>query len=836
MKIKKLKQNSKKSFFWVLLFFLSPVATLASSSLLLCNGLDCAYCKKLLFWDGLLQFLFWLSLFFAIVFFAVSGYFYLMGKEDGEEKIEKAKNFVFYGIISTTCVVVFFTALYFVYEKSGSAEMLGFYGFNCGDQPKSADSGNSEGGVNSTGSDESGFLGSERVNSGSLNGGTRPNQSNGGRSNNYLQNTAEAIVSSGNLSGIVSGDNRIIKLNSSETDPFNLISDISVVDPDEKIDFVVASKDATPEEIIDYRNVSLGFDKDKIGEYTIRKDNLRILGDEVASPDGKVQELFSVTSTDVPDYFVMDPGESFKPAFESIDGFKEGNLNKTITQVFGDSAENIFGSKDIYAFSSGVSNFNSGQCQDSGGEATQFQNQCFADREQYSDKSLECSNIYNPVTGCDCPDGYYLSGGTCTKNEMNNISDTNNTNNYSNDNGKDIATVLEEKNPVRKCSDVALTERQCPPTRCEGSKLVYYPKSVKDECSDGAGGPIITSKYCEPTESQNAQENSQCANVLSQNTYQAKVQEAKKDPDFYGKTSDWYDQLLNNSFGQGTDAGADSMGNPLSSSQNGNAEAEKVSNEPLPPDKGALNFNPTPGFEELKKCIGLKGDQIPYNGILVVLLNPSDPLNRKHKENISRMYYLSRDGKIIGKNGDSATEAGGQEYGARTFDKAYVGDPNGPSMWGRGWKIFNGTTTYNKNGWTDKCSFGSHDGYKTGTSQKAMYEGNLRGGIVSTSTSRCGQHVGDKNSSAGCATLGNGSRCGFINTAKSYMSKSNGTIMQINLLGELNSSNGKLESSDCGKIDYCGVKRLFEASAAKKFKNDPNDGYDSNDKRRITDC
>jgi len=382
----------------------------------------------------------------------------------------------------------------------------------------------------------------------------------------------------------------------------------------------------------------------------------------------------------------------------------------------------------------------------------------------------------------------------------------------------------------------------------------------------------VTKKFCEGQESGDAAENQKCKEIFDQKSDAEKIKEADDYFKRYGDVPDWYERLIDKEFSKGEDfqpqngAGAKtgnigknigaeradkSTGIENKDEGTGSATTGSVDTGgktpdaggktptdtgPLPPDQGAGNFNPTPTFQELKECVGLSGDQIPYNGILVVLLHPenfdrSDRfLVNNHNENISRMFYLSRDGKVIGKNGEDLGRtpmAGGQEYGARDFSKG----ASNRSMWGRGWKIFKGPTIYWKgSGYRDYWSFGSHDGYKIGDYTRND-QGNLGGGEVFL-MGRCGQHEGKKGSSAGCATLGNKSRRGFVEKSKEYMTQSNGTIMQVNLKGEMD-ANGKFKSPDCGKIDYCGAKRSFQNSEAKKFRNDPNEGYQQGDKRRV---
>ncbi len=404
-------------------------------------------------------------------------------------------------------------------------------------------------------------------------------------------------------------------------------------------------------------------------------------------------------------------------------------------------------------------------------------------------------------------------------------------------NGSYIDQTEIKKN--KTCQEIELKTTKCPASGCEGDVMMIYPESVTDSCLDTTEGAKISHRQCVGQISNSSAENQKCKNILDNLSEKEKADEANR---LYNKNKtvpDWYDKILNDNFGKGSDVPASNggEGNGGEPPKNGGPDNNNEGTPPgpdngqLPPDQGAGNFSPSPSFQELKECIGLKDKQIPYNGILVVLLNPVDPLNKNYVKNISKIFYLSRKGELIGKNGAFNEGVEGQEYGARDFKKGLSND----SMWGRGWKIFKGPTIYFKNSinFIDKCSYGSHDGYKTGTSNDPLNPRNLFGGPV-TSMSRCGQHSGEKNSSAGCATMGNNSRCGFVNKSKEYMSASNGTIMQINLVGEMNPINRKFSSPDCGKINYCSAKKAFENNPnARQFHNNPNDGYKAADERRV---
>lgn len=771
-----------------------------------CGGLDCSTCDFLATVNNISGWFFGAAFAVAVLFLVLGGFFRVMtgGEEDGTKK---AKRWISSSVWGFGFSLLAFMMAVTTFSVAGSKRGDSWFQIKC------------EGDSIST---------------------VEPSEEYSAGDSAYLdENRSGQIVYANNINALTSGDNRIIKLNTDNLSTENFLADLKNLPTERKIKFVLGDESLSEQEIIRYKNLDLGFDAEKLSEYTVAKNADPLLGDSLKDSAAKIQEIASLNSTDVEDYYLVKNGAALKKVTgEALTEADQAAIGGTAAAIKTMGTVAGLEGKAVYAYVSGDPIGEIDKCLSSGGELNEFRNKCLAEKETYAGRNLNCSDLYNPIYECDCPQGAYRSGEKCLTGDENIFGQTN-----KNDNGEVVSNKNDnndEKIAKTYCKDVFLEEKICPASRCEGDKMMNYPNSVKNTCTDTPSGPLVKKALCTGEISADSGQNQKCKETLDAKSDEEKRKEAE---DAYNKNKqspNWYDNILDKEYKKGEDVGSNQNGTDNGSNSGTGADNGKTGPDngqetgPLPPDKGAGNFNPAPSFKDLKECIGLKDDQIPYNGILVVLLNPADPLNRKHVENISRMFYLARDGKLIGKNGGSATETGGQEYGARTYDKSTTGSPNGPSMWGRGWKIFKGPTKYDKNGWTDHCSYGSHDGFKTGVSERALDEANLKGGKV-TSVSRCGQHIRNKYSSAGCATMGDNTRCGFINTSKSYMTKSNGTIMQINLVGEMNQANGKFSSPDCGKIDYCSAKKAFENnSGSRRFKNDPNDGYDAGDKRRVS--
>ncbi|MFH1183265.1 MAG: pilin [Candidatus Moraniibacteriota bacterium] len=797
-----------------------------------CSGLDCSVCTVLAMVSAAFHYLLDISAVLAILLIIVAGFLYILGRGD-EVKQEQAKRILVYAIFGFALSLLSFIIVLSIYLFSGAKNTDGWYKIDC-----SADRAtSSESQIPENIADTS-----------------------------YLENKADQIVTSGSINSIVTGDKKIVKLDPSKIDPINIASDIQSLDPDRTINFVAADKDLSGSQVIDFRNIDSGFEKDKAAEFQIMKKEEST--DKIVDPKEKISQILSITTSDVKDDVSIEPGSDLEKYLGENFNTDQQGLEKIATGLKKVAQVSDLGGKDLYAYVTGspvVKGTRDENCYDSGGEITEFPNACFADQERYENRNIQCSSLHKPVTGCDCPGGYYLKGEKCIS--ANTL--------------KKEETEKDKKQGSAQsvsCKDVSLETHNCPISRCEGDKMMIYPISVQDQCLDSLNGPQVSKKSCVGTLSANASENQKCTELFNQKSDQEKMKEAE---DFYNKykqSPDWYDKILEKEFSKGSDVqqGGSKGTGPSDTGSKGTGDTgskdtgstdtgskdtgTKEDTGTLPSDKGAGNFNPTPSFEELKECIGLPGNQIPYNGILVVLLNPANfdrsdkYLVNNNDENVSRMFYLTRKGEILGKNGQDLGKtpmAGGQEYGARDFKKGTSRD----SMWGRGWKIFKGPTKYIKanSGWTDHCSFGTQEygskgGYKIGDYTRND-QGNLGGGTRTDKKGRvsedvhglsgCGQHMGKKGSSAGCATMGNNSRCGFIDKAKEYMTMSEGTVMQIHLKGEMDPVSGKFKSPDCGKIDYCAAKKSFQNSAARKFRNDPNEGYDPNkedDKKRMVNC
>jgi hypothetical protein len=447
-------------------------------------------------------------------------------------------------------------------------------------------------------------------------------------------------------------------------------------------------------------------------------------------------------------------------------------------------------------------------CVDTGGNWKEFRNECLARSKIHGYEDLKCTTISNPTMGCECPSDSYLTDGVCV-----------NKNDYP-DKVKDIA---DEENPD-SCSGVTLIDHTCPATRCEGTNLVTYPPSGKDQCVNGQ----VENYSCSPT---NSQYNATCDQMQGVSNPADQQAIAQQNPSTYNQLKDYFNRSnpSNNpdnwSKGSSNNGGANNSGSS-SSTGNGNGTGTGTGNgngtnngtgnkngndqQSQPPqDRGPVTFNPTPSFNELAKCLGFKESadgkvQIPYNGVIVNLLNKDDPTNMKHlSQNINRMVYLSPDGNIRGNNGD--INSGGLKVG--TWNKGSGGNAwvsysnqNGQKVYSPEWIAFNAHTTHKGDPW----SFNSGSGLRVGPNGEGLKsDGQINPSGKPEGMSGCNIHSGsNKSASAGCETCGGAERKNLFAYIKKMASKDGGKILMASIPVENTDQNSQeIKSEYCGQMD-----------------------------------
>lgn len=639
-----------------------------------------------------------------------------------------------------------------------------------------------------------------------------------------IEDGMQILTNISNLSDLISSTYKTALLNADNLSSENLRQDLLSMNSGDKIKLFLAEKGATEDELIAYIKLSNGFidkstkgyDLDKLTEKfqnvaDLRKDD----GDLTIQSDNK-DNLPDINGS----YWGQDPGITDK--LNSLVGYLDQNSG----------SKNIVASKD--ARSDGSLN----ECIDSGGDWKEFRNECLARTKNYGRENLNCSTVYNPTMGCQCPTGKILINGKCgdSSGKTSDGTASEQENRQGNENQD-----YPENNPDN-CSGTYLFDRTCPATRCEGNNLVTYPPSGKDTCQDGN----IKYYSCTPT---NKQYNAACEQMKETTDTNQQQDIAKKDPNLYKQLQDYFKRSdpsnnpdnwgksgensssgsgggSNNESGSGGNKGnsgntgsSDNTGNTGNTGDTGNSGDRTSGNNTsssdtggkMPPDQGmGGDFNPTPSFTALAECLGFKdrnGDgkvDIPYNGVMVNLLNKDDPTNDKHpNQNVSRMVYLDRNGNIRGNNGD--INSGGLKVGAWSKGSggtAWASKSNG--KYGPEWIAFNAQTTHtNSSGQTDPWSFKSGAGLRVGPNGEGLSSnGDLNSKGKPQGMSGCNIHSGNnRNHSRGCETCGGNERKGLFNYIKKMASKDGGKILMASIPVDNTDQNSQSISSEfCGQM------------------------------------
>jgi len=762
----------------MLAFLLFPSVVFAQDEVVTCNGLDCSVCSLLETISNAFGILLTISFALSILFIILGGYLYITANDK-----EKAKKFIQYSIIGFSAVLISFLVVNFTLYSMGAKNQASWYNFECNIEKSEGDDDNSR------------------------------------KDTAYLNHGTGVIVDATSFASITYSEDRIAKFDLESLEAQEFLRDLLNADSRTRIKLLTATKGTGNNELIDYRNLDFGFSSQEVDlRYELSKRANKYIGDEMLDTERKIEEIATI---EIGDASINITGNN---EYNNISGqFAWGDkkdlntLERLIQTLLNKLIKDL--DVDLIGFTQDEERADVSKCVDSEGEWTEFRNVCTMEKEIYGN-DVECSDVDKPVFGCKCPEGKNLVNNECISSNFSTSEDSDK------DGVEDaydlcfntVSGAKVDNDPSSKyfgcsCSQIDLEDVECPPSRCEGDDLYVYPESGEGKCTENYSSISIQKTDC--SKPLYIEENNTTCVALNDGANENTI--AQNDPSTYDKIKD----SLN-------EPGDNDPNNPSDGSTSNNGTSQEGEPTPQQPDLGPGKYKPSASFKELKECIGFKDDQIPYNGVFVALLDPEDPLNRRHHQNISKIFYLTREGKVIGFNGqvgDGATRIEGQPYGARTFDKG----ASNRSMWGPGWKAFNGCGTYtSKSGWHDKCSIGTHTGFKIGP--YVVTSNNLGGGKV-YSMGRCGTHAGNSPcSSRGCATLGNRTRCGFVNGAKKYITKNDCGVLQISIKGQYE---GAKLSADCGKANPCAAVASFKKSNARKYVKDLNDGYDSGDKRRV---
>lgn len=768
--------------------------------LVTCSGLDCSVCSFLESASFVFRWLLGLSAALAVLALIIGGLVYLLNKGN-KGQLQRAKTYISYVIVGFVFTLIAFISVHTIIWFVGGKNFKSWWKFECN--------------VN---------IITETLNKSLPETDYLKNIS---FLQSELEDEASLLASISSLSELSNSDYKAASLNLENLDPESLRQDLLTLNTGEQIKFLAGAADLNPEELLTFLKMQNGYSDDSTDKYNF------------ADLSNKFQELVNF-SRDDGDLTVNGQG-----VLSSLSGTFGGTDPQT--SIILDKLQGLLSKRtnqSIIAYKNARSEGTLSSCIDTGGDWKEFRNECAARRQIYGKQNIKCSPINNPTMGCVCPRGNSLVGGACIKNkELNDPAA--------------IEKIIKNENPA-SCSGKSLIERVCPATRCEGANLVTYPQSGADQCEID----FVKRHSCAAVKSQY---NATCDQLRQVPGLADKENIAKKNSNTYSQLKDFFDRgnpsnspdnwgtkggSRSGTDSGGNDGGGRTGGGNTSGDPTGAGGGDKTggdrtgggdktggdrtggggktggdktggdqTSEKPPSELGPGNYNPTPSASALAECIGFKDGKIPYNGVLVTLLNKDDPTNAKHpSNNASRLFYLDRYGNLIGNSGDK--NAGGLKVGPWTKG-------SGGSAWTPEWVIFNAQTTHSGGSGADKWSFKSGQGYRVGSNGEGMNaNGSLNPDGKPQNMSGCNMHSGNSRShSKGCMTMGGNERKGLTDYVKKMATQSGGNIMMAVLPAENTDQNSQTIRSD-----YCG--NMNPDAAVNKFKTlsqyrnyDPMQGY-----------
>lgn len=761
--------KNKKIFPILIGILILPIAVFAEEKIVNCGGLDCSFCSLIETLSSTSRWIFSIVAVSAVFVLVLSGFFYIfsLGKEKDIKKAKKIARNSLYGFFFV--LIAFLLISTFIWLIGGKREG-GFFVFSCDENTNKAKKDLAE----------------------------------------STFSPWEEIEKTANLNSLDSKELEAILLDLKGTNAENLRQDLLTQRLNTNLKLIGLSEDLSYEDIANYIKMTNGY---KDGLSGVDQKNQE---EYLESLREKIQEIANIERWEA-DLKIQGEKDFEKSSgiYPTEDREIPKRLNNLLNEIEDKKIDNVL------VYKNAKSSENISACVDSGGSWEEFQNQCQAQNPD----SNSCSDVYNPTMGCRCQPGATFFNNRCLKKSV--YEEETSVNKDSDRDG--IANKVdqcpgtpEDETPDKNsksdnfgcsCSQIAVYERTCPATRCEGDYLVTYPPSGKDSCFSG----LVSEHSCEKI---NSEKNETCGEISPILNPEEKEREAKKDKETYDQIKDSLDrEKSDGSFDQWNQKGSGSTGNDRTDGST-SGTGETGPDGKIPPDKGPGTFNPSANFEEMAKCIGFKDGKVPYNGVLVLLLNKDDPTNANHPDrNASRLFYLTREGQVVGSNGDKGTEQGGLLAGPWTKG-------SGGTVWSPGFSFFNAQTVH-VNGSPDPCSFKSGQGAACGPQGEGKLSNGQIGGEKMQGMSGCNMHSGSKRShSRGCLTMGGRERCGFTNTVKSMATQNQGKIMMATLTAENADKNiVHIKSEYCGKMDPYKAIKKYQEQKDRSF--DPFSGYNS---------
>lgn len=581
----------------------------------------CTVCDLLGTVGNTINFLLGVTLVLAVFFVVVSGLIRILSIGN-KDKIALAKNGLKYSIIGLTICIVAWVAIHSFYQ------VIGYKGSNWWQIDCQEVSGENETKVSSK-----------------------------------KYSDLKDLVPAASVNELLNENKKIDVIDLSAIELENLKQDLSLLKPGERLRLLVSYEDASDKDLNDYANLLSGFNN------------------QINNQAGKLKDKFQEAAS----FNMYDGGGAVFGSGEYSDLTSdpaEENFSEPFNKLVQRLAEK--GIKKIVVLKSGNSELNQANCVDSEGDWIEFKNECLSQKQICGKQGLGCSDVSNPVSGCQCQPGSCLVNGKCVKN---NIIATDGLNPQGekdedgdgapNSSDKCLGTPKGQKTNKDtagasygcSCSQLVLSSRSCPATRCEGANLATYPPSGQDQCSGG----VITQYSCNPTSSVYNSTCDQTQNIDDFNDKAKQIQQSN--PDLSKQLKDWLTKGQSNQNTGGNNGNSGGSGN----TGGGNTGGTGGGNTGTSGDRtggnnntgttgtgntgdtggnqntgtGDSSYNPSSDlgkngdFNRLAECIGFKKGEIPKNGALVGFYT-----DKSHTR--MNVWYLDpRTGKAIGNNGDT---------------------------------------------------------------------------------------------------------------------------------------------------------------------------------------
>lgn len=419
---------------------------MSNSDLITCGGLDCSVCSLLAVIQNTITLLLEVSAVLAVLSIILAGTFYI-SSWGNKEFLLRAKKFATYTVIGFAITLLAFLSINSIYILTGASNSKNWFQIDC-------------------------FSGSH--NQGAV---SQPEKAK-------TVNLNLKVTDSNNILGTVQDPEKITALDVSGLSAENLLQDALSLQPGQKITFVTSGGTLSQEELNNYIKQVKGFSGVESGD--------RTEGSNISPAIAIVREEGLIS--------IVTEGENPELIAEISDYSNDIDSKKAFEDLIGALSTTKKQGKNIYVYNDKNQEENLGldttACVGSGGEATVFQNECVAHKYVCGEKNIKCTGTENEIMGCQCPVGSCLKDQKCVKIEETEGNYERNDQDYdgiadTDDNCPNTpeGEVINQDRSTNEfgcsCSQLYMSTRTCPQSRCEGTNLATYPPSGQDTCIDG---------------------------------------------------------------------------------------------------------------------------------------------------------------------------------------------------------------------------------------------------------------------------------------------------------------------------------------------------------------